>query len=204
MDHSSKLLATTSLITALSIPSITNAALVSRLGGLAYYDTEADLTWLADANAVGGTMDWNHANAWVAGLDVAGVTGWRLPTTSQPDYSCTSQSNGVSSGYNCSGSEMGNLFHNVLGNNTGSFLTNKGPFNNFSDSIYWSATLYAPNNGLVWTFNMGGGHQYTYAKNYSFSAWAVHTGDIGSVPLPASIWLFLSGSIGLIGFSRKK
>jgi hypothetical protein len=28
-----------------------NAALDSRLGGLAYYDTEADLTWLADANA---------------------------------------------------------------------------------------------------------------------------------------------------------
>ena len=27
-----------------------DAALVSRLGGLAYYDTDADLTWLADAN----------------------------------------------------------------------------------------------------------------------------------------------------------
>ena len=28
-----------------------DAALVVRLGGLAYYDTDADLTWLADANA---------------------------------------------------------------------------------------------------------------------------------------------------------
>lgn len=34
-----------------------NAALVSRLGELAYYDTEADLTWLADANAAVGSVD---------------------------------------------------------------------------------------------------------------------------------------------------
>ena len=32
-----------------------NAALIERLGGLAYYDTEADLTWLADANAGAGS-----------------------------------------------------------------------------------------------------------------------------------------------------
>lgn len=59
-----------------------NAALVSRLGGLAYYDTEADLTWLADANYAmtsgydaDGLMNWANANAWAAGLDVEGVTG---------------------------------------------------------------------------------------------------------------------------------
>ena len=33
-----------------------NAALVSRLGGLAYYDTEANLTWLTDANVAGPTL----------------------------------------------------------------------------------------------------------------------------------------------------
>ena len=32
-----------------------DAALVSRLGGLAYYDDETDLTWLADANYSSGT-----------------------------------------------------------------------------------------------------------------------------------------------------
>jgi hypothetical protein len=80
-----------------------NAALVSRLGGLAYYDTEADLTWLANANAAigsaydtwipgSGTLNWTAANSWVAELDVAGITGWRLPNTVQPDASCDSQS----------------------------------------------------------------------------------------------------------------
>ena len=71
-----------------------NAALIGRLaateGGTdyqAYYDTEADLTWLADAN-VNGAMNWADANAWTAGLDVDGVTGWRLPDTLQPDASC--------------------------------------------------------------------------------------------------------------------
>ena len=58
-----------------------DAALVSRLGGLAYYDDVAKLTWLADANAAGTAMIWADANAWAAGLDVAGVTGWRLSVT---------------------------------------------------------------------------------------------------------------------------
>jgi hypothetical protein len=47
----------------------------------AYYDDVADLTWLANANAAGSTMDWAAANAWAAGLNVNGVTGWRLPDT---------------------------------------------------------------------------------------------------------------------------
>jgi len=68
-----------------------DAALVGRLaatpGGTdyqAYYDEDADLTWLADANAA-GVMNWVNANNWAANLDIDGVTGWRLPTTMQPD-----------------------------------------------------------------------------------------------------------------------
>ncbi|MEA2079422.1 MAG: hypothetical protein U9P00_06110 [Pseudomonadota bacterium] len=46
----------------------------------AYYDTTLDITWLANANAAGTTMNWADANSWAAGLNVNGVTGWRLPT----------------------------------------------------------------------------------------------------------------------------
>jgi len=102
-------------------------ALVSRLGGLAYYDTEADLTWLADANYArtsgfdpDGIMSWVDANVWAAGLDFNGDTvpdGWRLATSD------------TCGGYNCTGSEMGNLYYNVLGNSYGR-LTNTGPFIN--------------------------------------------------------------------------
>ncbi len=91
----------------------------------AVYDTVADLTWLADSNYAqtsgydaDGLMTWTVANAWAASLDldgVVGVDGWRLPDTLQPDASCDSQSGGIGYGYYCTGSEMGNLFYNVLG-----------------------------------------------------------------------------------------
>ena len=44
------------ITTALVLSTSANAALVERLGGLAYYDTDANLTWLADANAGAGSV----------------------------------------------------------------------------------------------------------------------------------------------------
>jgi len=135
----------TAVAMVLLISTNTQAALMERLGGLAYYDDVAELTWLADANAAGGIMTWADANTWAANLDVAGVTGWRLPETVQPDVSCAYQYNNVSYGTNCTGSEMGNLFYNVLGGHAGSEITmehnaNYNLFSNIQAPIYWSAT----------------------------------------------------------------
>ncbi len=70
-----------------------HAALQSRLGGLAFYDTILDVSWLADANAIAGTIyddgldtnngrvTWASAKAWAENLVVGGVSGWRLPRT---------------------------------------------------------------------------------------------------------------------------
>jgi hypothetical protein len=71
----------------LAVVSINTNAVVleERLGGLAYYDPDADLTWLADANAAGTAMNWVDANDWAAGLSVGGVGGWRLPDTNPVD-----------------------------------------------------------------------------------------------------------------------
>ncbi len=79
----------------LGLVSTVDAALVSRLGGLAYYDTVLNITWLQDANYANttgygpadfeGKMDWADANAWAAGLSIAGVGGWRLPDTAPVD-----------------------------------------------------------------------------------------------------------------------
>jgi len=208
--------------TVLMVTTNANAALVGRLaatdGGTdyqAYYDTEADLTWLADANAAGTSMNWADANAWAAGLDVAGVTGWRLADTLQPDASCSYQFD-VSYGYNCTGSEMGNLFYNVLGGIAGSSITtthnmNYDLFSNVQSGDYWSATEYSTNTDFAWNFTMGiegqGGAQGSGAKPYEGDyAWAVHDGDIGAsvVPVPAAVWLFGSGLIGLIGLAKRK
>jgi hypothetical protein len=34
--------------------------------------------------------------------------------------------------------------------------------------------------------------------------WAVHDGDIGAVPIPAALWLFGSGLLGLVGMAKRK
>lgn len=209
-----------------------DAALVSRLGGLAYYDTEADLTWLADANANGG-MNWADANAWAAALDVAGVTGWRLPDTNPVNgtaYDYTSAYDGTTDiGFNISApgttyagstdSEMANMFYNVLGNtafyDTSGFatgctapnycLTNTGPFSNLQSWGYWSATEYAPITSYAWHFGMIDGGQLKVDNSKNSYAWAVHSGDVSEVvPVPAAVWLFGSGLIGLIGVARRK
>lgn len=196
--------------TCLAIVSFTsNAALVSRLGGLAYYDDVADLTWLADANA-GGSMNWSDANNWAAGLDVAGVTGWRLPDTMQPDTSCSIQMSGLSYGFSCTGSEMGNLFYNVLGGSAGNSITsnhnaNYDLFSNVQSSDYWSATQNATNTSAAWLLNFDGGYQnHNLSKSNSRSGWAVYSGDVSAVPVPAAAWLFGSGLLGLVGVARRK
>lgn len=176
-----------------------DAALVSRLGGLAYYDDVANLTWLADANAAqtsgydaDGLMTWQAANDWAAQLNVGGVSGWRLADTDP-----------AISGYNQTGSEMGDLFYNALGNTAGS-LTNTGPFSNVQSNYYWSATEYAPNTNYAWTFYMYNGSQSAYFKDNSFVGWAVQSGDVSAVPVPAAAWLFGSGLLGLVGVARRK
>lgn len=167
----------------------------------AYYDDVANLTWLADANAAqtngfdgDGRMNWNTATNWAAGLNVAGVEGWRLPDSD----ACI--------GRNCSGSVMGNLFYNTLGNLSGN-LSNTGPFSNIQLSTqYWSATV-GPDEGRPgerFVFGMKDGSQGAVGSGFTRYAWAIHTGNVSAVPIPAAVWLFGSGLIALMGLARNK
>jgi len=179
-----------------------NAALVGRLavteGGTdyqAYYDTEADLTWLADANYamtsgynVGGRMNWADANAWAAQLTVGGNDTWRLADTIQPDASCATQSGGISYGDRCTGSEMGSLFYTALGNGLGQtapYLDNSGPFSNVQLYGYWTATERSSIN--MYYFNMGDGSTTIGHEVGSYYAWAVQSGDVSAVPVPGAV-----------------
>jgi hypothetical protein len=166
-------------------------------------------------------MNWTDANAWAADLNVAGVTGWRLPDTIDVGNDGATYNNyyqGFDFGYNITTpSELSNMFYSVLGN-TAYFdtsgaptgcnpcLTNHGPFSNIQSGFYWSATEYAPDTGYAWSFNMSNGEQnYGYkAGSYDVYAWAVHSGDVSAVPVPAATWLFGSGLISLISAAKRK
>lgn len=76
-------------------------------------------------------------------------------------------------------------------------------------SNYWSSTeIHVPQPNSAWSFNFGGGFQGFSHQSLSLSAWAVHSGDVGvaipSVPVPAAVWLFGSGLLGLIGIAKRK
>ncbi|GAO35107.1 hypothetical protein SCT_0488 [Sulfuricella sp. T08] len=207
MKTTQTLLAAVILSTGLLSASGANAALESRLGGLAVYDTHLNLTWLANAN-VNGDMTWSQANTWVAGLTVNGISGWRLPTTLQPDASCSGQyaPTSESYGYNCTGSEMGHLYYNELGGTAYGNLypnANLALFQNVMAGTYWSSTA-TPSNTLAWTFAFGGGLTDGIAMTDYRYAWAVHSGDVAAAPVPAAAWLLGSGLIGLAGIARKR
>ena len=189
------------LLVGIALSGAAQAALESRLGGLAVYDTDLNLTWLADDNYaktsgydVDGLMDWTAANAWAAGLSYGGYSGWRLPTA---DPACGAN-------YNCTGSEMGHLFYSELGGTAGlSILGSSALFTNIQFG-YWSGTVYAPNPNDAWDFAFGLGDQGSNSKGSLAFAWAVRPGDVAAVPIPAAAWLLGSGLLGLIGVARRQ
>ncbi len=189
------------------------ACLIDRGNGL-IYDAGLNITWLADADA-NGAMTWSQAMTWAGNLTYGGYAGWRLPTTSQPDATCGSQSSGVSQGYNCTGSEIGHLFYNELGGVAGLSIntthnTNYNLFRNVQSDVYWSSTEDALSTGYAWNFHLYDGGQNSTTESYNFYAMAVHPGDITTlgdltaVPIPATAWLFGSGLLGLASAGRAR
>lgn len=186
------------------------------IGG--YYDTALNITWLADTFAANTGMDWYGATRWVGTLNFNGITGWTLPIMTDPTVICTSTSySGQPCGYNNPAtSQLAHMFYTTLGDKAyydtagnpqgGYGPTNTGPFANVLSRAYWSATTYKLSSAYAWTFGMGIGFQSYDGKSDILYAWAVHAGDVGAsaVPLPAAVWLFGSGLLGLLGVSGKR
>jgi len=83
-------------------------------------------------------------------------------------------------------------------------LTNTSPFSNVRTNHYWSATEVATIPTSAWFFHFNSGTQSHISKGTGKFAWAVQSGNVGAVPIPAAVWLFGSGLLGLIGVARRK
>jgi hypothetical protein len=163
-------------LTALFSASPAHATLIDRGGGL-IYDSTQDITWLQNANAgaggpfdddissTDGKMTWANAFAWADSLVFGGHDDWRLPTTLQPDLSCSSQAGIGSGGFGCEGGEMGHLFY--IDDIT---FASPGLFINIQDDDYWAITESIP--GSAWAFLFTSGHQGEGVKSIDLHAWA--------------------------------
>jgi len=190
----------------------------------AYYDTVLNVTWLKDANFAKttsfpgadslGRMNWADANAWAAGLDVYGVTGWQLPSVLDTGKS-----------------QLGHLYRTTLGNALFNDVTNTGPFVNWqikspdsAHSVYWYNV--PPVIGLDGSNSLSGftrsfkfvdlpsNHQGTCLRcGDDFSpqstlghAWAMHTGDVAPVPEPETYALMIIGlgALGVVARRKKR
>ena len=149
----------------------------------------------ADFTTTTGKMTWWGAQAWANNLTLGGVTGWILPTTVSADKQ--------------TGSQMGDLFYKQLGGVADNSIatTHNDNYNLFTNvqSYYWSGSEYAPYPGSAWYYYITNGVQSSGGKvSNNQYAWAVHSGDVAAVPVPGAVWLFGSGLIGLLSFTRKK
>ena len=175
----------------------------------AYYDAVNNNTWLANAKAIKGTsfddgFDLNdgkasyaNAKAWLAGLDVYGVTGWRF-----------------------AGGDLATMYSSILGNSSvpGSPTTgwtNTGPFLNVPDFAesgwYWLgvdpfqddpfAEPGSPLKSKILAADSLGAPIYTVSVKAQYGAWAVKTGDVpvAAIPEPTTWALMLLGVAALVG-----
>jgi len=157
------------------------------LGGLAYYDTELNITWAADAN-INGAHSWWDQMAWASGLTIDGVSGWRLP-------------NADVNGNGSSESGFDNEMH-FLYWNEGITAATPGVFSNVQSFVYWSGTELVSDPPYAFIFFFNSGEYLDELKSHHRFAWAVHDGDVALIPEPEMYAMMVLGLAVLLGFGR--
>ena len=180
-----------------------SAELFIRVGGMVY-DSDLNVTWLADANyaatqyaescgaigTVDGQMTWPEAVRWAENLDVGGYHDWRLPTAPVDDASCDGKPI-FTYGSHCMGGEMSHLFYGDIKHGLGGKLgdniikthnANYLLFHNFSAyGVYWTGTNFPPFGQIVFNFHTREGFSNANSKSVHNYAMAVRDGDVAEV-----------------------
>ncbi len=82
---------------------------------------------------------------------------------------------------------------------TNACLTNTALFDNFLADNYWTGSEI--DTTFAWSFNAQHGIQTPFdGKANLFYAWAVRSGDVATVPLPGTFWLYLFCLMSLTAF----
>lgn len=233
MDHCKRVSVISSIVL-LSASFSVHAALLSRLGGQAVYDTDLNVTWLANANLaltetfglptqndyVGaspdyidtgfGTTTYPVATSYVAQMNAYNGGAGYLGVNSwrlpwTPQADSTCQGTDPINGYDgCTGSELGHLFLTEFG---GTLSASEATlFSNLTGGLYWSGSV-DPNDGMrAWaTFASGAmGTQVSWYWYDSAKILPLADGDVFATPVPAAGYLFLSGLVSLLCASKSR
>lgn len=210
------------LLLSLGLVGAAHAALLPRLDGKAVYDTDLNITWIADANlpasqafglpfiGADGVVYNFEVLDWLQGMNAADGTGylgfgdWRLP-------------DGVPDGaqVDAGATELGHLFQAELGATPGESVHTSGDpdlalFSNIGveDAYWFDAHDGDPETRYDhWVFSFADGSAYldgfTEGGN-GYLIWPVRNGDVLAIPVPHSVLLFGSSLVGLVAVSRRR
>lgn len=162
-------------------------------GHEAYYDQKYDLTWLNDAAFFDAVtppnyLNWYQATGLVATAELYGISGWRLPKSS----------------------EIQDLYFTTLGNprwpSPDQARYNLGPFTNVPVMPVWESDIFEDryDGGIAGVFylDMSENGQDTTSVFGSALPWPVRRGDVASVPEPSTAATALIALICLAALRR--
>jgi hypothetical protein len=154
----------------------------------AYFDSDQNLSFAADANlaeslvphSLHGLMPLQDALSFAAGVNIAGLSGWRLPRLTET----------LCDGTICMpvSSEL-------------SLLPELSAFRNVQMTEPHALDSILPNNALPFPYWIPRNNKHSSTKDAAigfFAVWVVHDGDVSAIPEPSTWALMLFGVGALI------